>query len=144
MSEVKVTELNALIENIKTRREEADKAKTLLTAMNNEISALEQQAVAYLDELGQSSYKSPHGTVGVAEKWRFNLPDKDNGDMTKFFDYAKEIGAYDRLATVNSNSFNSFVLAEWEEAKKQGKGMEFNIPGVSEPKLFKQFSFRKA
>lgn len=143
MSEVKVSELDQLISEIQEKRAISEAVKHELTQMNNEIGVLEQKAIAYLAELNRSSYKSPHGTIMVAEKWRFNLPNKDDGSMSKFFEYLRDKGVFEQYATLNSNSYNSLLLTEWEEAKKQGKGLEFSVPGVPEPKLHKQFSFRK-
>jgi hypothetical protein len=45
---------------------------------------------------------------------------------------------YDKYATVNAISYNSFCKAEWEIAKEEGRGMEFSLPGVPEPKYYKK------
>jgi hypothetical protein len=113
-----------------------------VTEENKKLALLEAKAVAWLDELGRESYKHPRGSIGVNEKWRFNLPQGDE-NKAKFFNYLRERGLYDKYATVNANSYNSFLLAEWEVAKEEGRGMEFSVPGVPEPKFFRALSTRK-
>lgn len=139
---VTVQELDELISEIAEIRELADAKKAELSDLNKKLESLELKAVAYLKELERKSYKTDAGTITIVEKWRVNVP-TDPKDKNALFEYLKERGIFDRYATVNSNSLNSFYMEEWENAKQRGEGMDFNIPGVGAPKLVEIISFRR-
>lgn len=139
---VTVQELNELIEKIKQQEEKIEEQSKVTKALNTELAKMEIKAAAFLDELGQTEFKSPHGTIKIKEKWRFNLPESDEA-KAEFFDYLRAKGMFDALATVNSNSYNAFLLKEWDIAKEEGRGMDFHIPGVPEPKFYRSLERRK-
>ena len=144
MSEpVTVADLDQLVEDIFQQKSKIEEMEAVTSEENKKLQALENKAVLYLEELGRDSYKSPAGSVGIQEKWRFALP-KSEEDRVAFFSYLKEKGVFDQLITVNSNTYNSFVSKEWELAKESGEGLSFHIPGVPEPSLFKMLTKRKS
>jgi hypothetical protein len=137
-----VKELDELVEQIFAQREKIEEMDAAVTVENKILAALEKKAADWLDELGRDKFQSPKGTVYVQEKWRFNLPQTDE-DKKLFFDWLRAKGIFDKYATVNSNSYNSLLLAEWEAAKEAGEGMHFSVPGVPEPKFNRLLGVRK-
>ena len=139
---VTVQELDNLIAEIAKLREVTDTKKTELSQLNKELESMEFKAVAYLKELGRKSYKTDNGMITRVEKWRVNIPATPEA-KNALFNYFKERDLFDKYATVNSNSLNSYFMEEWENAKQRGEGMDFNIPGVDAPKLTEIISFRR-
>ena len=140
---ITVAEIEALAKQLADKRIECDELKKPLTQANKELEELEQKVVSSLKEIGKDSYKSEFGTITRVEKWRVNLPQGE--DKLKFFDFLKERGMYDSMATINSNTLNSFFMEEWENAKKSDPetALNFSLPGISEPKVYETLSFRK-
>jgi hypothetical protein len=89
------------------------------------------------------NYKAPGGTVYIKRIWQVKAPATDE-DKAKLFDWLRQEGIFDRYATVNSNSLRALYMAEWEEAKKRGEGLEFSLPGVAPATLFETTETRKA
>lgn len=139
----KASELGKLVEAIFDQKVKIEKMEDALTLENKALAALEQKAVAWLEELQWDKFTHRRGTISINEKWRFNLPATD-ADKQAFFNYLRERGLYDKYATVNANAYNSFLLAEWEAEKQAGRGMDFAVPGVPEPKFFRALSTLKA
>lgn len=136
-----VSEFDEVLKAIADQQLKIDVKEAELTELNKELSRLEGKATNYLNELGRKEYDSPHGKGVIEQKWRVNLP---AGDIEKkdFFEYLREKGIFDKYATVNSNSLNSLYMSEWANAKKEGEGMTFNMPGIGAPKLFEKFKLK--
>lgn len=137
--------LEELAQKIKEKRAEKEEKAKILSAVNEELDQLEQLAVRTLKELGKSSYGAEAGTITKVVKWRVNLPNTEEA-KTAFFSYLKERGLFEKLATVNSNTLNSFFMEEWEAAKDPNDPMaalDFRLPGISEPSSYETLSFRK-
>jgi hypothetical protein len=137
-----VKELDELVTAIFDQKDKIKEMEALVSKENVLLSKLEAKAVAYLEELDRDTYSTERGTIGVKEQWRFNLPQSDE-DKMQFFSFLREKGLYDKYATVHSSAYNAFCNAEWEVAKKEGRGFDFSLPGVPEPKLYKGLSTRR-
>lgn len=131
-----------LCEQLFAQKAKVEEAKALLKDLNKELGRLQMQAVATLKQIERSSHTSPHGTVGITERWRVSVP-KTEADKHALFKYLKEQGVLYTYATVNSNQINSYYNQELEKAQKEGRGMEFRLPGVGESKLFETCSMTK-
>lgn len=140
---VTVETLDQLCKDIFTMQEEIDKANTIVKQMNKNLDQLRFKAVGYLKDLKREDYKSPFGSIRVAQKWRVNMPATEE-EKLKFFEYLREKGLFEKYATVHSQSLNAYYMAEWNEAKKRGEGIGFGIPGIGEPKLFEDLGIRRS
>ena len=141
MSEVKAAELNQLCADIRALRAQIEEEEAKITPLHKRMGELEMKAGAYLDELGQDKFQSPVGTIYMREAWKFNLP-KDEARQA-FFAHLKERGIFDTMVTVNANTFNSYCNEEWSVAQKEGRAMEFTLPGIPEPTLYRKAVFLK-
>lgn len=121
---------------------EADEEK--VSEKRKKLEGMKAQSVLAMKEHDRTSYKSDVGTISITEKWSVNVPQTPE-DKKALFNHFKEKGqeVLWKYATVNSNSLNSYFLAEWEAAKERGEGMGFTLPGLQEPKLFETLSMRK-
>lgn len=138
---VTVTEMDQLAEQIFAQDEVIEEIKARLTAENKKLMALEQKFASYLEETGRKNFPTPKGTISFRETWRFNLPKSDE-DKAAFSGWLKEQGLYEAYVTFNSNSYNSLLLTEWKNAEKEGRGMDFHIPGVPEPTRHKSVTWK--
>lgn len=144
MSEqVTVADLDRLVETIFEQRKKIEESEAVTTELNKQLAEMKAKAVNILKALGREDFKSPHGSIRVAVKWRVNMPATDE-DKAMLFNHLRERGLFDRYATVNSNSLNSLFMADWEAAKEEGRGMDFRMPGIGEPKAFEDLNIRKA
>lgn len=143
MNDITVKELDALVLEMKKQREITAEADAKLTEENKKLAILEAKAVEHLDALGKDNYKSENGTIGFRNDWRFNLP-ADPDAWGNLFGYLKEKNLYDSMVTINSQKLNSFAKAEMKIAEEDGSIMDFKIPGLEQPKLYKKLTFRKA
>ncbi len=136
--EVTVKELDELIVKILAHEEKIEAKQAEITEMNKELARMESLAVQHLKDLERDEYVSPQGKVGIKEKWRVNLPQTDQ-DKELLFQHLRDRGIFNKYATVNSASLNSLYMADWEEAKSRGEGLEFSMPGVPAPNVYEKF-----
>jgi hypothetical protein len=137
-----IPQMDAFIQTLMEKRAAAEEIKRELTERNKEIASMETQLVAAMKQFERSNYKSKFGTVTIQQRWRVNVP-TDEAQKKALFQYLKEKGILWRYATVQSNSLNSFYMEEWENAKQEGNGLDYEMPGVGPAKLFEQLSIRK-
>jgi hypothetical protein len=144
MSEKSVTvkELDSMIESLFKGRKEIEEDEEKVSEKRVKLEALKAKIVITLKEHERESYKSDFGTVTVSEKWRVKLPDNDLAKK-ELIEHLRERGLFEKYVTVNSNSLNSLFMADWEAAKKNGLGMEFKMPGISDPSLFETLHITK-
>jgi hypothetical protein len=137
-----VQQMDALIQALTEKRAEAEAVKKDLAERNKEIARMESQVVLALKQFERKNYKSPHGSVSIVNRWRVNVP-VDEAQKKQLFNYLKERGILWRLATVQSNSLNALYMEEWENAKMEGNGLDYEMPGVGPAKLFEQLQVKK-
>ena len=140
---ITVAEIESLAKQLADKRNLIEELEKPVTQANKEKAELEAKIALALTEMGKDSYKSEYGTVSKVVKWRVNLPQGE--DKLKFFEFLRERGMFETMATINSNSLNSFYLEQWEIAKKDDPmaALNFSLPGIGEPKSHDSISFRK-
>lgn len=139
---ITVQQLDSLCKEIADQRATCEEFEAKATEQNKLLAALEAKAVEYLEVLERDKYQSEFGTISIKENWRVNLPDSPVS-WSKLFDYFKERECFEGMITVNSNKLNSFYKEELKIAQDEGRAMEFEIPGLNPPKLYRSLSYRK-
>jgi len=143
MSDISVTELDKVVEELMLARKEAEEQELITKEKNKKVMELEGKCTQYLVELGRDNYATPYGTAYISNQYRVNQP-ADDVAKKELFDYLNEKGIFMRYASVNSMSLNSLYKSEWEAHKEQGNDpLTFSMPGIGAPKLFQRFGFRK-
>lgn len=137
-----IQDMDTLVKKMFELRAQIEERDSITSEMNKELAAMQAKAVTALKALERDSYKSEAGTVSIVHKWRVSVPATDEAKKELFY-YMKEKGLLYRYATVNSNSLNSFFMAEWEAAQGRGEGMDFKMPGIADPKLHETVAMRK-
>ena len=138
--EVSVERFNNLLSDIKQLKETIGSTKTILSGLNADLNDLQNKAMGHLKELGQKSFKSPYGTIGITNIWSWKLPGSQE-DFKAFKEWLHEKGIADQYLTVHSAKYNSLINEEKEIADKEGRILM--IPGVPQPTLFETVKFTR-
>lgn len=140
---VTVEQLDKLVDTLAEKRFEKSRINEDLKEKNKEITEIELKIMGYLEELDKKDYRSNKATVSEKEKYYVTLPDNDDDDQA-LKDHLREVGLFDKMCKVNSQSLNAYYRAEMEEhLKNGGDPMTFNLPGLAPAKLLKTLNFRK-
>lgn len=136
-----LAEMNTLAERIATARDQKAVAEEALSKVTGELESLQKRAIDILVENQLTSYKAPAGLMSVTHHFTAKLPQGE--DRVKCFDYLKSIGRWDDMASIHSQTFNSWVKEQYDLAKERGEG-EPQLPGVTDVKTQLRISFRRA
>jgi len=140
---ITVEEMNKKVEEIRVKEEEYEAAKTVSTSLGHEVDKLYSEIGKMLLDLGQESFKTPLATVSLRTRKSFKTP-KDEESRTEFFNKLKEMGVFESMITVNSNTLNSFLKSEFESAEARGEDMVvYKFPGIEPPTVSVTASLRK-
>lgn len=141
IKEVTVKDLETISQLIKEQREKVDQVKEDLKHENHRLSGLESRLIGILEELGKTSYESAVGRFGISHRSSVRIPNGD--DRERFFSYLKDIGEFDSLITVNSQTLNGWYKQKLEAAQEAGTLMDFTVPGIDAPTIAQTLTFKK-
>lgn len=143
-STITVEEMNRHAEAIRLKEAEYETAKKVSTALGKEVDRLYDTMGKMLLELGQDNFRTPFGTMVLTKRTSFKVPStEESRDL--FFNKLKELDLFDSMITVNSNTMNSFLKAEYANAEAAGEDMvTYKFPGIEPPTISVTASLRKA
>lgn len=140
---VDLQKMDALITEMREKKEAHEEAKKKATDIYKEYAALEHKVIAALKAAGKKSYKVDGlGTFSIVHKQVVTTP-KTLDEKRQLFDYIREKygdDVLDTLRSVNHQSLNSFYNQEAEKAEDPSL---FEIPGISAPTIKEEARFRK-
>lgn len=136
-------EFEEFCESIKKQRDVVDEISKQKKDEEQKLAQLEDQMIAALAALGRDNYQSKVGTFYLSHRTSVKVP-KTPEAREAFFTYLKDKGVFENLITVNSQTLNSFYKEEFAAAQAEGRGLEFEIPGLDEPTIKESLGFRKA
>lgn len=137
-SPITVQELAACLSKI---NEKISNIKADLEIQTRDKMRVEHELLKEMEKTGISKFSLDGvGTIFQRETMSVKTP-KAPEEKEAFFQYLKNIGEYDALITVNSQSLNSWFRMKQEAAKERGE--VFSPPGLELPTTFKQISIRK-
>lgn len=120
----------------------ANNLKLELESVNDVMFQLEQKILASMSELSLSKYSIEGvGTVYLQNKLSVKTPNTEE-DKAAFYGHLKEIGQYDALMSVNSQTLQAWYKAQLETAQIDGQGIP-HIPGLTEITSYQQVVLRK-
>lgn len=140
---ITVKEVKDAIARLRVVRAEIDLLEEQKKPLNEEKDKLQSSITAMLKEMGEKSFSCEYGTVSKVTEYTVTMPQGEAKE--KFFNFLRERGVFESLATVNYQTLNAYYKEQWELAK-QGDPMEamnFSLPGIGEPKSFETIRFRK-
>lgn len=141
MSDVKVKELQAVIQEIQVNEDSVEALENSIKEHNKILASLRAKATGYLVELGWNEFDCPLGKIKMVERWQTKAPSSVE-DKAKLFGWMRERGIYDKYATVHAVALRSLFLAEREVALENGEDpVTFALPGMEPATLFEDLKF---
>lgn len=141
LKEVSLTEMNALGERMSELKALKARADDEASRVSAELEGIKKQIIDYMLGHDLKSYRSPHGLLTVRSKFTAKLPQGEN--KIALFQFLKDEGEFERLASIHSATFNSWVQERYDLAKEAGED-EPQLPGVTEVGIFPTLSFTGA
>ena len=138
---VSLQEFTKLCEDTWKMREEVDELSRVQKVAANKLEDMKAKVLAYMEHYELEKQHIPGcGTLNTINRFSVKVPQGD--DKLAFFEYLKGIGSFEDMATVNSNTLNSWYKEKLEAALAEGE-IELKIPGIAEAKINKTLGFRK-
>jgi hypothetical protein len=139
--DITVHELNALAATIRDKRREADEIEKEFKKKKRELEDLYKHAMIHFDalEIDKWSLKGV-GTIYTDNRVQWTVPKGESRE--KLFAHLREIGRYEALITINSQTFNAYCNDELKQAIAAGN-VDWQPPGTDEPNIQRSLRFRK-
>lgn len=141
LKSISLEKMDELIEKAWKIKQEAKELADQKTEKEKELQKINKEILEQLEASDKTSYDAKSCKAVRVSKFTVSIP-KDPDEKAKFFSYLKKRDLFENMATVNHNTLNSFYTQELEEAERQGN-LDFEIPGLGEPKLQEYLTFRK-
>lgn len=133
--------LQRLINELWEVRAQIESEKQIVSKLNAQKEELEGLIIRGMQVSELDRFDGEHCTVFRKLKSSVKVP-QDPESKQSFFNYLKEIGMFDSMITVNSQTLNSWYNKEIEVARSNGKS-EFQVPGIQPPVTYDDISVRK-
>jgi hypothetical protein len=138
-----IDEVEGAIQKLIDQRAKYDEAKKASNAESAKVDELEMQMVEMLKSMGRKNFQGLGGTVSITHRTSVKTPKTDE-EKKAFFEYLEQKNLFLKLASVNSQSLNSWYNEEHSNAVAEGRGADFSVPGIGEPTLTETLSLRKS
>jgi hypothetical protein len=138
--------LDQVIKDMAEKRLAYQSAKALSDEKYHAYEEAERIALEAMRQAGKSKYYCEGaGTAYTVEKLVVPTP-KTKDEKQLLFDYVRktwgEVFLLDKLA-IHHQVLQKLYNEAWEEAKAQGKGESFSIPGLQQPTMQISLNLRK-
>ena len=125
MSET-LEELDAICASLVAIKAQKDLKKDELSVIDKELKSTEMKLVEILEKHDKTEYSTPDGRFSIKGRTYYKMVDKDEA-----MQWLKDNGKFDDLASVNANTFSSYVNGVIEEKRNEGD-FSFMPPGVED------------
>ena len=136
MTEIKLKEFKDYCLEMFTQKKLCDEMKAALTIENKKLEGMKAKTVEYLEEHDLNNFDTGVGKISKMIKSSVKIIDKP-----ALFEYLKQTGVLEDLATINFQTLNAFYKEKNEQACNEGN-FSFKLDGVSEPSLFTTIQLR--
>lgn len=124
------------------QRAKKDDATAALKVEETKLRDLEGKLLMHMEETEQEQVHIPgRGKIHTVDRFTVPVP-KNMDDKKAFFKHLTERGIFFEMASVNSQTLNSFYKSEMEAAIARGDS-DFKLPGIAEPSHIRTLSVRK-
>lgn len=130
MSEITVKQLQEKVDEWHLKRKQIDEIKDVLEEKNKELNKLQFELFEMMEALEIHKFEGTLGKVQVFEIPYVNMPQDDK--KQEFFNFLKDQGEFEDMATVHHGKLNSWFKSKLEEDPL------FVAPGLDEPKIRKE------
>lgn len=132
--------LQIYIAELSNLRKEKEDQEKKIKSIKEKVYELEKIIMAILEENGLKSFKSEEfGEVQTRSRFTVRAPQGENKEI--FFNYLKEKGEFEALATIHSNTLNAWYKTEAERSASEKK--IFSAPGLDLPQEYKTITYKK-
>lgn len=131
---LKIANLLELKANKEMLEDKAKEASKIFEAASYDL-------LQVLEATGLDSIKAHGYTFSPREEMSVKNPQTPE-DKEAFFLYLKEQGLFENMISVHSRTLNSMYKSASEDALRRGE-LEFRIPGIEAPTVFKKLVIRK-
>jgi hypothetical protein len=139
--QIDMGEFQSLCAEAWKQRAKVDELTRVASEESKKLEELKAKVLAYFEQYELEKQHVPgFGTISVINRFSVKVPQGDN--KLAFFEYLKETGIFEAMATVHSQTLNSWFKEKQEAALNEGN-LEFSVPGIDEAKLVKTIGFRK-
>lgn len=141
---ITVQEVKDAIRRLSEVRNELERIEATMKPLKEEKDGLQAKITLMLNEINETSFKTEYGTVSKVTEFTVKLPDGEA--KQEFFNYLKERGVFDVMATINYQTLNAYFKEQRELAIEEGDelaALNFSLPGIGEAKSFETIRFRK-
>lgn len=128
-------DLNALCTAIASQRKVVDEIAATKSEAQAKLDELEMKLVETLEAHGKTTEHNAAGRFTVVTEMKYRQPETEDS-KDALYNYLKERGEFDRLASINYNTLNSWAKVENEAARDRGD-FDFSIPGLGAPTIRK-------
>lgn len=141
MTTATLGDMNELAVRLASLRDAKKELEDRVSELSSELESLQKRLIELMTENELTTYKAPCGTISVTHHFTARLPQGE--EKTKLFEYLKSVGRFEEMASIHSQTFNSWVKEQYELAKERGED-EPQLPGVTDVKTLLRISFRRA
>jgi hypothetical protein len=135
-----IEQMQIYISELSILKAEEDSQEEKLKEIKEKKYELEKIILATLEENGLKSFKSDEfGEVNTRSRLSVRAPQGENKE--RFFQYLKEKGEFEALATIHSNTLNAWYKTEVERAASENK--MFSAPGLDMPQTHTTIIYKK-
>lgn len=142
VSEITLAEFEKLCNRVFEQKGVVDAAQAVADEESAKLEELKRQVLAAFEKNGMEKFACGAGTVYAVDRFSVQTP-KTIEQKKLLFNYLREKGIFLEMASVNSQTLNSFYKAEMDNAVKAGN-VDFKVPGIGEPAHTRTLNMRKA
>lgn len=136
-----LSDFAALCRDIWEQRIKVDEMASALKIETSQLEKMKAKVLAYMEESGLEKQHVPgFGSLSMQNMFSVKVPAGDR--KAEFFEFLKEKGIFEDLATVHSATLNSWYSQEMAAAIEDGN-YDFKVPGIEEPKIVKRLGMRR-
>lgn len=123
--------MNSFCEQIFLQRDLLESLKDNLKVEQERLDKMEADLIKILEAANLKSFKAENGQVDIRQRLSIKTPQGEQKES--FFNYLKELGLFEAMATINYNTLNSWYKEEQERAVQEGRYLD--IPGLDIPTM---------
>lgn len=129
-----LVEMDMMCEELYGLRAEVEEIEKTVSEKNKRVEELKAKILGVLEETGRDRYSTSKGLISIREIETVKVENKD--ELIKFLA---------EKDSINLLSMNHQTLQAWYKSQKEAAEdkLNFSLPGIGEPKVFKTITMRK-
>jgi hypothetical protein len=140
--EISVAQMQDIILAYAAAKEDYDAKKSIASDAHAEVERIKDELISMMKRAGTDKFSTQVGTVSTTHKFSVTTPKtlEDKKALALYFQAMGDDAFYSYMG-INSQTLNSYFNEKTKEAA--AKGETFTLPGVGEPTIMENISFRR-